>query len=184
MQPEFLAQPALDLKEFPTSASLIFLFWLYNRRLPPTPPNLSHQTQEHINALFSDAWLLGASLAAPTFQNAILGALVRALEKEEVEAGRGPIPHYSSAVPWARQTWGKARARTEGKNLVGFAVDVAAKRVFQVGVYGLMLTRQERKDLSGTDDFAGEVFASIGGQIGVRGLSYRELGRIGQVEEM
>lgn len=184
MQPEFLAQPTLDLKEFPASASLIFLYWLYNRRLPASPPNVSREIQEQINALSSDAWLLGAALGAPAFQNAILHALVWVLEREQAEAGRSPLPHYSSAISWARQTWEKASVLAEGMNLAEFAVDVAAKRVFDVGVDGLLLTREERRELSEESEFAGNVFASVGGQIGVKGLGYRELGRVGEVEEM
>lgn len=183
MQPEFLAQPILNLKEFPASATLVFLYWLFNRKLPPAPPNISHITKEHINALRSNSWLLGAALGAPSFQNTVLHALVRELEKEEVEAARDPLPHYSGAIFWARQTWDKAVARADGRKLAEFAADVAAKRVHVVETNGLVLTQEERRELSGQSEFAGAVFLSVGRQIGMRGLEYRELGKMGEVDE-
>lgn len=188
IQPEFLAQAILHLKDFPLSASLVFLFWLYNRRLPPpridsSQEELGRALQEHFNDVLSESYLLGAALNCAAFQNTALRTVARALDTEEHEAARSPVPHYSSAIPWARKTWEKAN-RIEAKKLAEFAVDVAARRVFMVGVNGMVLSREERRDLGGETAFAGDVFASVGGQIGVKGVGIRELGRLAEIEEM
>lgn len=55
--------------------------------------------------------------------------------------------------------------------------------MFTVGLNGMVLTREERRALGGKEGFAGDVFASVGGQIGVKGVGIRELGRVGEVVE-
>lgn len=100
-----------------------------------------------------------------------------------MEAARSAFPQYSSAIGWARKTWEKANGKVEGRKLADFAVDVAARRVFIVGKKGLVLNTKERRDLGDQSGFAGEVFASVGGQIGVRGVGIKDFGRVGEVEE-
>lgn len=177
--------------------------WLYNRRVALLQSNyrkICCDTQELIDAirrtgkalpsdtmvfnfLMTESYLLGAALDSPVFQNEVLFAVARALEKEEIDAVRGPTPHTSSAIAWARWTWDKASKREEGKKLAEFAVDVAARRVFTTGQNGGVLTQEERKNLSGAG-FAGEVFASVGAQIGMKGVRLGELARTGRVEMM
>jgi hypothetical protein len=169
----------LNLKAFPNSASLIFLHWLYTRNLPQTS-EISRTAQESLNDTLSETYLLGAALGAPAFQKSVLGALANNLEREEREATRGPLPQYSSAIAWAAKTWQKAEGEVDGRRLREFAVDVAARRVFMTGINGLLLNQEERSHLSGEKGFAGEVFGSLGGQIGMRGVGIGELAKAGE----
>lgn len=169
----------MDLKSFSTSASLVFLYWLYTRRLPQIP-TLSRTAQESLNDTLSETYLLGAALGAPAFQESVLGGIANNLEREERQASRGPLPQYSSAIAWAAKTWQKAEGKVEGRRLGGFAVDVAARRVFMTGINGLLLNKEERGCLSEEKGFAGEVFGSLGGQIGMRGVGIGELLKAGE----
>lgn len=65
----------------------------------------------------------------------------------------------------------------EESNLREFAVDVAAKRVYEVGMNGLTLDPEERDLLSSNGKFAAEVFASLGGQIGTKGVRIQDFAK-------
>ena len=68
-------------------------------------------------------------------------------------------------------------------SLADFAVDVAAKRVHDVGMIGLALSPNEREALSTNEKFASEVFASLGGQIGTKGIGIRDFAIAHLIEE-
>ena len=212
-----LTTPLLDLTPFDTTASMIFLFWLFARRLPSLHsdcdlrrPHRAHEGPDrHLGAYVTErdkqeiyriglieAWRLGAWLDARCFQNDVLWLLARLLEREEVQAVRSADPHYSSAIAWARRAYdatttpsaedgGSEASGSSGScNLRDFAVDVAAKRVYDVGMNGMTLSLKDREDLGANAAFAADVFASLGGQIGTRGVGVQELARQYLVEKV
>lgn len=126
------SSPTLDLNPFETTSGLIFLFWLFNRRLPTlqqdcvlppsTPPTtpanatelrleaLTRATHQRLQAeTFTlgliDAWRLGSCLHAPRFQNDILRLVARRLEETEIAAMKSDEPNHSHSIKWARQAF-------------------------------------------------------------------------------
>jgi hypothetical protein len=194
----------LDLTAFETSAVMMFLFWLVNRRLPklltecalqaqpnslsPTaksdqkPDQIARFTQRDKEELYRvgmiEAWRLGAALGSATFMNDVLMLVAMLLERDEVLAHRSHDPEYSATIVWARRAYDAMEdSPAQRRELQGFAVDVAVKRVFDVGASGLMLSPAERRALSGNAGFAANVFGSLGGQIGTSGVGIGEFVR-------
>lgn len=127
-EPDTNGPPILDLTSHDTTASFIFLFWLYNRRLPSLKRDcdlLNETTTEKLlrsikpydpleageDAEVSDrekketfdislihAWVLGACLRSAKFQNDVLRAMTTSLDAEEVDARRSSDPNYRSAI--------------------------------------------------------------------------------------
>lgn len=64
-----------------------------------------------------------------------------------------------------------------------FAVDVAAKRVHDVGYDNLLLTSTERRELSVNMGFAADVFGALGGQIGTGGVLVKDMARAYLIKE-
>jgi hypothetical protein len=139
-----------------------------------------------------------------------LKAVARSLEREEKDAKKSVDPRINSAVAWARNAWETAKGglpdvcsgcgvpvgddgtsqheheKTDNAwsgPLAEFAVDVAARRVWVVGAKRLVLTPEERSDLGSRSDFAGEVLARVGGQIGMKGVRIGDLVKDYLVEE-
>lgn len=105
------------------------------------------------------------------------------MQAEEQLAARSPEPHGSYAISWARRAFDATADLTHGRELREFAVDVAAKRVYDVGMNGWTLGPRERLELGGCAQFAAEVFGSLGGQIGTKGVEVEDLARVYLVEE-
>jgi hypothetical protein len=194
----------LDLTAFETSTAMIFLFWLVNRRLPrfstecalqaqpksqspitkngQKPNRIACFTQRDKEELYRvgmiEAWRLGAALGSATFMNDVLTLVAMLLERDEALAHRSHDPEYSATIVWARRAYDAMQGSpAQRRELQGFAVDVAAKRVFDVGASGLMLSPAERRALSGNAGFAADVFGSLGGQIGTSGVGIGEFVR-------
>lgn len=234
---EDASTPTLDLTSFETTSGLIFLFWLFNRRLPTLqqdcalPPPTSqttpaNETELKLDAVarmshkrlqaetftlgLIDAWRMGSSLHAPRFQNDILRMAAKRLQSTEVAALKSDEPHYSHSIKWARQAFDALspsplealegeKVKSKGRELREFAVDVAAKRVgrvdtnmvallthkqvYDVGMNSLPLTFSERENLGTNPQFASEVFGSLGGQLGTKGVGIMDFARAYMVEE-
>lgn len=57
------------------------------------------------------------------------------------------------------------------------------RQVYDVGMNSLLLSFSERENLGTNPQFASEVFASLGGQIGTKGITITDFARAYMVDE-